>query len=92
MEELQKKIKESLRRNTIMCTKSPADTNNIMSAEKATDEIIAECRTIEQLSLVVEEACVDTVYVCIEDMDDEAVKQLKDILLSTKKHIYIAMP
>lgn len=92
MGELQKKLKESFRRNTIMCTKSPADTNNIMSAEKATDEIIAECRTIEQLSLVVEESCVDTVYVCIEDMDDAAVKQLKDMLLSTGKHVYIAMP
>lgn len=98
MEELLESLKKSFRKNNKkICRKSSAETNEVTEDEidegEITDEeLIAECRTIEQLGSVLGEKGVSTVYVCIEDMNDGDVSRLKVMLKKTDKKIYIVMP
>lgn len=67
--------------------------NGIVNGEKSDmSELIAECRTIEQFTVINNTAFVDTIYVHAEDFGKEELCELDRFLERTDKSVYIVLP
>ncbi|MCI8308191.1 MAG: U32 family peptidase [Lachnospiraceae bacterium] len=58
----------------------------------AVTELIAECRTNGQFAVIKDAACVDTIYIQVEDFGKEEMYALDELLGETDKPVYIVLP
>ena len=86
-EMLKKSITECYRRKT-PCKKNDVSSNNIVSDK----EIIAECRNISQLEIIVANKKVSSIYIHVEDMNGEEIKKCEQITMGSDKKTYIVLP
>jgi len=79
-------------RRTAPCKKNDFTANSIYKDTHTSEDIIAECRNVQQLQVIVADNNVSVVYLHAEDLDKAEIEKCSEIIEKTDKYFYIVLP